>query len=327
MFIDRQTDRQTVAIEKCEMFCNGQVTSSELVQSFRVVTSGIHILGSPIGHSDYIKESSLEIARSGQDLCNELVSVEDPQSGMLLLRHCHVSRMNHVARTVFPSLLNPAACLHDQLTRCTFQRLVSCYDIIDSQWAQATLPIRNGGFGMTAIQSICHIAFVSSWARSLAQLPHSFVSLRHTVENLVSLQDTTSPVGSISSELKRSMPEKKCLDDLLRNTNKLQHKLSLERTDQIVSNMKSHPQSLWDGARFRSLQGIGAGAWLDAIPVSSKFALKPGNFCLATRMRLGCAMPLHSVTKSCECGKDIDGHGYHLITCKTGEAPVPGMDT
>ena len=57
--------------------------------------------------------------------------------------------------------------------------------------------------------------------------------------------------------------------------------------------MKSHPQSLWDGARFS------AGAWLDAIPVSSKFALKPGNFCLATRMRLGCAMPLHSVTKSC----------------------------
>ena len=75
----------------------------------------------------------MEIARSGQDLCNELVSLEDPQSGMLLLRHCHVSRMNHVARTVFPSLLNPAACLHDQLTRCTFQRLVSCYDIIDSQ--------------------------------------------------------------------------------------------------------------------------------------------------------------------------------------------------
>ena len=33
-------------------------------------------------------------------------------------------------------------------------------------------------------------------------------------------------------------------------------------------------------------------------------------------------MPLHSVTKSCECGKDIDGHGYHLITCKTGGGPV-----
>ena len=179
---DMKSDLQqiglTVAIEKCEMFCNGQITSSELVQSFRVVTSGIHILGSPIGHSDYIKKSSLEIARSGQDLCNELVSLEDPQSGMLLLRHCHVSRMNLVARTVFPSLLNPAPCLHDQLTRCTFQRLVSCYDITDSQWAQATLPIRNGGFGMTAIQYICHIAFVSSWSRSLAQLPHSFQGRR-----------------------------------------------------------------------------------------------------------------------------------------------------
>ena len=33
-------------------------------------------------------------------------------------------------------------------------------------------------------------------------------------------------------------------------------------------------------------------------------------------------MPLHSVTKTCECGKDIDCHGYHLITCKTRGGPV-----
>ena len=322
MTSDLQQIGLTVAIEKCEMFCNDQTTASKLAQSFRVVTSGTHILGSPIGHPDYIKESCLEIARSGQNLCNELVSLDDPQSGMLLLRYCHVSRMNHVARTVFPSLLNNAACLHDQLTRGTFQRLVRCHDITDSQWAQATLPIRTGGFGMTAIQSICHIAFVSSWARSLVQLPLSFVGLRHVVENLVSLEEATCPIGSISSELQQAMPEEKCLDDLLRNTNKLQHKLSLEHTNQIVSTMKDNPQSLRDGARFRSLQGIGAGAWLDAIPVSSKFALKPGNFCLATRMRLGCAMPLQSVTKSCECGKNIDGDGYHLTTCKTGGGPV-----
>ena len=64
---------------------------------------------------------------------------------------------------------------------------------------------------------------------------------------------------------------------------------------------------------------------MQSLSHQSLHLIKPGNFCLATRMRLGCAMPLHSVTKSCECDKDIDGHGYHLITCKTGGGA--GMDT
>ena len=33
-----------------------------------------------------------------------------------------------------------------------------------------------------------------------------------------------------------------------------------------------------DVARMRSLQGRGAGAWLEAIPVSDKYAMEPSEF-------------------------------------------------
>ena len=58
------------------------------------------------------------------------------------------------------------------------------------------------------------------------------------------------------------------------------------------------------------------------LALSTKFALKPGEFRLATRLRLGCEMPLGSVISTCECGKDVDGDGYHFLTCKTGGGPI-----
>ena len=180
---------------------------------------------------------------------------------------------------------------------------------------------------MTEIKSMCHLAFVSSWARSLAHLPGSFEDLGDQIKAIVSQGPHEHNVQSISRSLQDALPQNKSLADLLQNPNKLQHKLSSERNVQISSSLLSNPQSLEDGARMRSLQGKGAGAWLESIPVSTKFALKAGDFCLATRMRLGCDMPLCTASSICDCGKAIDKVGYHLLTCKTGGGPVWSHET
>ena len=56
------------------------------------------------------------------------------QSGLLLLRYCHVPRMNYLRRTVAPKLIELSAALHDQLYKSTFQWLVRCPDLTDDQW-------------------------------------------------------------------------------------------------------------------------------------------------------------------------------------------------
>ena len=75
-----------------------------------------------------------------------------------------------------------------------------------------------------------------------------------------------------------------------------------------------------DAARLRSLQGKGAGAWLEAVPSSKKLALRPSGFRLASFLRLGHSMPFSSLINNCNCGRQVDDSGYHLI--KTRGGPV-----
>jgi hypothetical protein len=316
----------TISLAKCEIFSNGQALPS-FNQPIAVALSGTKILGTPVGKSHYVTSTCLDIAKSGKNLCDQLQALKDPQSGMLLLRHCHVSHINHLSRTVSPSWISDAAHHHDQLTRATFESLINCPGLTDLQWLQATLPIRFGGFGMAEIKSMCHLAFVSSWAYSLAHLPSSFEDLGDQIKVIISQDPHDDNVQPISQSLQNALPQNKNLKDLILNPNKLQHKLSSEHNIQISSSILSNPQSLQDGARMRSLQGKGAGAWLESIPVSTKFALKAGDFCLATRLRLGCDMPLGMVSSFCDCGKTIDKAGYHLLTCKTGGGPIWSHET
>ena len=263
----------------------------------------------------------MEFAKGGQGLCDELASLNDSQSGMLILRYCHTNRINHLARSVYPTLLKPATRFHDELTEATFRQLVCC-DIGEQQWLQATLPIRNGGFSVSSMVSTCPIAFASSWARSLAHLSQSFGDLTDLVKNISRAVQHPGHKGSIASHLLQALPGNKSLVDLINNPKKLQQKLKSEQTEQIVSSILSNPLSQRSAARFRSLQRLGAGAWLDSIPSSAKLALKPSDFRLAMRMGLGLEMTLGSVVPICECGKDIDKDSYHLLTCKTGGGPI-----
>ena len=68
-----------------------------------------------------------------------------------------------------------------------------------------------------------------------------------------------------------------------------------------------------------------AGAWLHStvsLSQESSHALMPGDYCLATHLRLGCEMSIRHAPSTHEYGKVIDGNGYFLMTCKTGGDPV-----
>ena len=107
----------------------------------------------------------------------------------------------------------------------------------------------------------------------------------------------------------------------------MQHKLSQEHFKQMVSSIQENFQSCHEASRFRSVQAKEAGAWLDSIPTSTKFALNAADFCLATRLRFGCDMPLAAAIDSCEYRQSLDSKGYHLLTCKDGSGPIWAHDS
>ena len=92
----------------------------------------------------------------------------------------------------------------------------------------------------------------------------------------------------------------------------------------FISNFKTDFQHLVDAAptardeaRFCSLQGKSAGAWLHALPTSYGFALNPCEFRLACRLRLGLPITISKWVEPCNCNASIDDSGYHFLTCKT----------
>ena len=218
--------------------------------------------------------------------------------------------------------MQSAAVLHDHLSRSTFSNLLQISALTDEKWKQTTLPITYmyGGFGLTSLQEISNLIFVSSWAHSVHELPKCFVALEPHIDVLLS---SKSPENSSGHILHECLDPDQSMNDLLSTTKHLQHHL-IDKVTKAQVNILLDKESGKDSARLRSLQGQGAGSWLNAIPSTQNLAILPGNFRLAAFMRLGMAMPLPLLADEyeCECGKTIDREGYHLLTCKIGGGPV-----
>ena len=185
----------TTANEKCEIYISEDVDSCSTPVTIPISTSGTSILGVPIGDPENISSFCLEFAKSGKCLCDQLLNLDDPQEGMLLLRYCHVSRVNYLNRSVSPNHLQADASYHDHLTQSTFKQLVRCHDLDYKQWLQVTLPIKYGGFGMTSMAQSCGAAFVASWTQSIIDLPTLFPNLQPSITRLCSLTTMTEGIG------------------------------------------------------------------------------------------------------------------------------------
>ena len=122
----------SIATKKCELFTNGH-HCEDIPDEVRVSVLGTTILGTPIGQPRYVEAACSEFAKGGEDLCNQLLALEDTQSSMLLLRYCHIPRINHLGRTVAPSLMKSATRIHDSLSQSSFKHLIKCPDLENDQ--------------------------------------------------------------------------------------------------------------------------------------------------------------------------------------------------
>lgn len=82
-----------------------------------------------MGNQTFITQTCVKAAESGQNLCSRLAELNDPQSATLLLRHCHVPRVNYLARGVSPDLLYEATKIHNTLTLVTYVEIMEISSI------------------------------------------------------------------------------------------------------------------------------------------------------------------------------------------------------
>ena len=104
------------------------------------------------------------------------------------------------------------------------------------------------------------------------------------------------------------------IDSIQQQPKKIQHKICEDIADTKANSYLDKLTTMEDAARFRSLQGQGAAAWLAAIPSSDKFALLPSKFQLAVCLRLGLSLPFQSWVTECECGKSTNINLTNIIS-------------
>ena len=120
------------------------------------VDQGIRVLGTPLGHSDYVARHLQRVEQEQQTLLDRIPSVSDVQSAWLLLLHCASARANYQLRVVHPSVVEGFARAHDAgLWQC-----LSSILHIDPAQCEATvrdatgMPLSLGGLGLrSAIRS------------------------------------------------------------------------------------------------------------------------------------------------------------------------------
>ena len=101
---DLRSSLQQLGLQICDRKCElyGDSLPRGCTLNVSTTSEGIEVLGIPVGKKEYIQQICSQKAKEGNKLCSELRDLNDPQSSMLLLRHCHNPRMNFLARSVTP---------------------------------------------------------------------------------------------------------------------------------------------------------------------------------------------------------------------------------
>ena len=130
---------------------------------------GVTILGTPLGHPDFVEASLQAKSREHDTLFDRLVAVPDLQCAWLLLLFCASTRANYMLRVVHPEFSHGFAARHDSRVWSTLTRLLG---VEGSECARqrASLPFSIGGLGLRSAVRTSTAAYWSSWADTLSMI-------------------------------------------------------------------------------------------------------------------------------------------------------------
>ena len=298
-------------------------------------SQGIKILGTPIGHADFVTVVMQETANEQSRFLERIPELPDLQSAWLLLSYCAASRANYYLRALPPSDSRLFANRHDENLRACMSRLLDVDIAADSyQGDVMQIPLRLGGVGLRNATRTRLAAAWASWADTLNMISQRNPSIaRDIVLALNAGQGCNIP------PLFRELNE--CRSTLINEGFSLmpswEEVLIGTRPPAVVSSepgewmhgWQYHAAAAREGfhrinvtmpgatnaqqALLRSQSGPASGAHLTAIPTSSLTALSPQVFKVLLLRRLRLSLPASS--RQCRCGRALDPLGDHRAAC------------
>ena len=135
-------------------------------QALPTSEQGIRILGTPLGHPDYVRAELSQLSVKHDALMDKITHVQYLQCAWLLLLYCSAARANYFLRVVHPDLCSTFAAHHDASLRRVLCTLLGV-DPSFLFWNVASLPLSLGGLGLRSASLLSRAAYWASWADSL----------------------------------------------------------------------------------------------------------------------------------------------------------------
>ena len=154
--------------DKCEAL-SLQADASWPLYDIVFTTSGMSVLGCPIGSNTYLAEECERIVAKENTFLERLCGLRSMQSA-LLLRYCGTRRINHLLRAIPLSIIQPAVQQHDSNIRSCFCSIIGC-QLDDTRIHQLHLRLSQRGLGLLLAERASPCAFLGAWVATLASLP------------------------------------------------------------------------------------------------------------------------------------------------------------
>ncbi len=244
------------------------------------------------------------------------------QHAFILLRTCMVPRMNYWTRTTSPSTLAPAAQLFDQMVQDTFLQRINLTAVSDAARVQLSLPVRDGGFGLSSVVQVSPAAWYSGFARAFSTI-RTFAPPVDDVKNDIPFVKSLTQCFTYFSRYKfpKGVP---VATDIKRFWNDFENASCPTGTQRLMmavinrarfqALLQEYPRNSIARARLTAVTAPFSGSWLTSPPIDRLFYLSDIHFALASRIRLG--VILFDDVKRCVCGASVTESPLHFLACK-----------
>lgn len=290
-------------LSKCEIFDPKNCVRALQVDIFcemkPLSVNNTNLLGSPLFQQS-AEDLFTEKLQSMKNIMESLSDI-DAHYALFILKKClSIPKMLYLLRT-FPFFQNHSHLLmeFDIIQRRSLESILNC-SMTPEACEQAFLPVKFGGLGLRRASDLSLPAFLAS-----------FHSVSKTVFDILQTAHSDSLVTEATSTWESKCPHS------VRPTGKRSELQSAWDSPIVQLQFDGLLNSATDSAtksRLLSVSSPGAGAWLEALPLSSLgLKLSDEHLRIIISLRLGTSV---CFPHTCKCGTNVDSSGIHGLSCR-----------
>ena len=288
--------------------------------------AGFKMLGVPMGGSVYVKKALEETAAKVEQFCEQLINLDNPQIGFILLRQCcGTCRVVHLMRAMDT---NDTARLVEAVDHAVMDSAMAMLRVpcAENARTQLTLPLRLTGCGLARATDIAPLAaFTGRW---------SFYEKGHELVHLPKALFSEPPDSTLRflREAVQGLPAQFLLPKVWLAEKRLPAKVEADWLKLDYWCEKMH-QCRWENllsqcsgrdlVRLLCQHSPSIGAWLSVIPSSALGTeFSPQIYRILLRWWLGLTITGSSaeVPLKCPfCEEAMDAFGDHILCCNKAE--------